>query len=424
MKKLQIALDLLNFDRAVEICEEAVEGGVDWIEIGTPLIKSEGRKSIKEINSRFDKTIVADMKTMDTGSLEVEIATKSGADVVAILGAASDSTIKEAVRSGNEFNCKIMADLIGVRDYLERARELEDLGVDFILVHTGIDEQMAGSDPLDKLKEVESSVDLPIAVAGGIDKSKSIKAVKSGAEIIVVGGSITRSKDVMDSTKKIKKAIENASQLKGKPTKQRTRDIVEEISTANLSDAQHRKGVMKGLKRVSGSESEIFGRALTVRTISGDWAKPLEALERSEEGDILVVDAGGDEYAAWGELASNSAKIKGIKALIIDGAVRDIDEIRELDFSIWARSINPEAGKPKGYGEIGNKIQCGGVNVKTGDFILADEDGVVVVDKKDKEEMLQRAKMVKENEDRIREEIKQGKTLSEVLSLKEWEKER
>ena len=92
---LQVALDLLELKRAVEIAREAVEGEVDWIEIGTPLIKSEGMDAIRTIKREFkDHKIVADMKTIDTGALEVEMAAKSGADIVIILALSDNSTYK------------------------------------------------------------------------------------------------------------------------------------------------------------------------------------------------------------------------------------------------------------------------------------------------------------------------------------------
>ncbi|MEA3137728.1 MAG: 3-hexulose-6-phosphate synthase / 6-phospho-3-hexuloisomerase, partial [Thermoplasmata archaeon] len=97
---LQIALDEVNLDRALGYAREAVAGGVDWIEAGTPLIKACGLDAVRALKKEFPgKTIVADMKTMDTGAFETEIAIKAGADVVGILGAASDGTFREAVKA-------------------------------------------------------------------------------------------------------------------------------------------------------------------------------------------------------------------------------------------------------------------------------------------------------------------------------------
>jgi orotidine-5'-phosphate decarboxylase len=97
---LQVALDLVHGDRALRIAADAVKGGADWIEAGTPLIKSEGMDIVRELKKAFPKqTIVADMKTIDVGGAEVEIAAKSGADVVVVLGVSSNPTITEAILS-------------------------------------------------------------------------------------------------------------------------------------------------------------------------------------------------------------------------------------------------------------------------------------------------------------------------------------
>jgi len=164
---LQVALDILELDRALQIASEAVEGGVDWIETGTPLIKSEGMNAVRALKDNFPKhTILADMKTMDTGALEVEMADKSGADIVILLGSADDSTIADARRAADKYGAKLMCDLISVPDPVARARELEEMGVDIINIHVGIDMQMMGITPIELLRQMKNEIHIPIAVAG------------------------------------------------------------------------------------------------------------------------------------------------------------------------------------------------------------------------------------------------------------------
>src|ERR1041385_206836 len=140
---LQIALDEVNLDRALGYAREAVAGGVDWVEAGTPLIKACGLDAARELKKAFpDKLIVADMKTMDTGAFETEIAVKAGAGLVGILGAASDGTFREAVKAGRKYGAKVYMDLISVPDKLKRAKEAQALGVDYVCLHMGVDEQM------------------------------------------------------------------------------------------------------------------------------------------------------------------------------------------------------------------------------------------------------------------------------------------
>ena len=101
MPTLQIALDLMQLSRTLVIAHEAVDGGADWIEAGTPLIKSEGAEAVRALRREFPgKKLIADTKTMDVGAFEVEIMAKSGADIVTVLGLAENSTIDEAVKAG------------------------------------------------------------------------------------------------------------------------------------------------------------------------------------------------------------------------------------------------------------------------------------------------------------------------------------
>ena len=123
---LQVALDFLDLERAIQVAEEAVAGGVDWIEAGTPLIKSEGLNAVRELRRRFpDRVIVADMKTMDAGRAEVEAAAKAGANIIDVLGAASDATVKECVEAADNYGAEIVVDLIEVGDPVDRARAAE-----------------------------------------------------------------------------------------------------------------------------------------------------------------------------------------------------------------------------------------------------------------------------------------------------------
>jgi len=424
---LQVALDLVHGDRALAICADAVKGGVDWIEAGTPLIKSEGMNIIRSLKRAFPRhTIVADMKTIDVGGAEVEIAAKSGADVVVVLAVSSDPTITEAILSARQYGAKVMVDLFNVEEKAERAKQVEKMGADYVCVHVGVDEQMVGGSPLAELRGLAKAVDIPIAAAGGINSETAPEIVRAGAAIIIVGGAIIKAKDVAAAVRKIKKAIATGkaqkTELFKKYSEKQLREAFMKVSSPNVADAQHKKGAMKGIHPRIGHGVRMVGKALTVNTVSGDWAKPIEAIDRAKPGDVIVIDAGSGEIAVWGELASWSCKTKGVAGVVIDGAARDIDSIIEIQFPLFSRHVSSNAGEPKGYGGIGHEITCGGVTVRTGDWIIGDESGVVVVPQEHAVEVANRALDVLEREDRIREEIRKGGTLSSVLSLEKWEK--
>ena len=150
------------------------------------------------------KTILADMKVADTGALEVEMASKAGANVVMVLAGADDSTIIESVKAARKYGVKLMADLISVSDPTSRAKELERMGVDYINVHAGIDQQMVGRNPLDVISEIAEAVSIPIAAAGGLDAAGCAEAVMAGASIVIVGGNIIRSDNVYTSARNIR----------------------------------------------------------------------------------------------------------------------------------------------------------------------------------------------------------------------------
>jgi 3-hexulose-6-phosphate synthase / 6-phospho-3-hexuloisomerase len=419
-----VALDLVDLDRSIQIAKEAVAGGANWIEAGTPLIKSEGINAVRELKKALPGTkIVADMKTVDTGAMEVEMAAKAGADIVILLAIADDSTIKDALRAARKYGVQIMMDLLTATDPPKRSRDLEALGVDFICVHVGIDQQMIGQNTIDFLKQIVNEVRTPVAAAGGIDIESGAEAVASGASIVIVGGSIVRSANVTDSARKIRLAIDNAEigKYRRKDIEAELASILREVSTPNISDAMHRKGAMRGITPIN-QGIKIVGTAVTVQTFAGDWAKSVEAIDLAGPGNIIVIYNGSNDIAPWGGLATLSCKIKGIEGVVIDGAVRDVDEIRTMNYPIFASGIVPNAGDPKGMGEINAEISCGGQTVRPGDYIIGDDNGVVVIPRERAYEIARRAKEVEKGETRLYEEIRRGRTLSQVAELKKWEK--
>ena len=427
MPVLQVALDLMQLNRSIVIAHEAVDGGADWIEAGTPLIKSEGAEAVRALRREFpNRKIIADTKTMDVGSFEVEIMAKAGADIVTVLGLADDATIEEAVMAGRKYGAEIMVDMINVPDRVQRAKEVEKLGAAYICMHMGIDTQMRGEEPpVDVLRKIVDAVSIPVAVAGGITAENAGEYVEAGATDVIVGGAIIKTEDIRGAAENVKKAMSGAKVDTNLAKKYSEEDLFEafsRVSTCNISDAFHKQGVMFGILPQSLQHRQrMVGRALTVQTTNGDWAKPVEAIDRAKEGDILVVDVGGAPVAVWGELATCSAMVMGVKGIVIDGAIRDIDDIRELKFPAFARTVAPCAGEPKGYGGIGIEVTVGGQRVRTGDWIVGDESGIVVIPKEVAVKVANRALDVHERENRTREEINRGSTLSKVNELAKWE---
>jgi 3-hexulose-6-phosphate synthase/6-phospho-3-hexuloisomerase len=164
------------------------------------------------------------------------------------------------------------------------------------------------------------------------------------------------------------------------------------------------------------------GPALTVRLAPGDLVDCLDALKVAGPGDVVVVDAAGEmETSIWGGLMAGLCLKRGVAGAVVDGAIRDIDEIRDLGFPIFSRAVVPRSTHSPYSSrlepiEVNVRITCGGALVDPGDIVLADEIGVVAVPRAEAEDVLARARMQAEQEEATRRLIAEGKTVDELLA--------
>ncbi|RDW15516.1 3-hexulose-6-phosphate synthase [Oceanobacillus chungangensis] len=206
--ELQLALDLVNIPEAIELVKE-VEESIDIVEIGTPIINSEGHAAVREMKNAFPNlTVLADVKIMDAAGYEVSQASAAGADIITILGAAEDSSIQGAVEEAKKLGKKILVDLIAVKDIEKRAKELDSFGVDYICVHTGYDLQAEGKNSFEDLETIKGVVkNAKTAIAGGIKLETLPEVIKSQPDLIIVGGGITSKDDKNAVAAEMKKLI-------------------------------------------------------------------------------------------------------------------------------------------------------------------------------------------------------------------------
>lgn len=196
---VQISLDIIDLQEALETAELALNAGVDWLEAGTPLILAEGMHGVRAMRERWpDVPIVADLKTMDGGWLEAEVMVRAGATHVVVMARAHPETIKEVVKAGRDFGVKVMGDNLGCEDMVAGARMLEDLGCDYVIHHIGYDERRGIAargermpSPLDQLREVVAAVDVPVQAVGGLTIEQAIETPKYGAPLVVLGAPLT-----------------------------------------------------------------------------------------------------------------------------------------------------------------------------------------------------------------------------------------
>lgn len=194
--RLQLALDIYDVPQSLEILDELADV-VDIVEIGTPFVIRDGVHAVKAIKDAFPQLcVLADLKIMDGGQMEAKMAFEAGADIVTVLAAAEDTTIKNVVRTGREFGKEVMADLIAVKDLTQRAKELDGFSLDYLCVHTAFDIQHTGQSPLGDLKAIKSVVThTKTAVAGGVKLVTLPEVAAEKPDIIIVGMGISGQND-------------------------------------------------------------------------------------------------------------------------------------------------------------------------------------------------------------------------------------
>ncbi|MEB5647628.1 3-hexulose-6-phosphate synthase [Staphylococcus saprophyticus] len=207
--ELQLAIDLLNKEDAAELANK-VKDHVDIVEIGTPIVINEGLPAVQHLNDNVDGVkVLADLKIMDAADYEVSQAVKFGADIVTILGVAEDASIKAAVDEAHKHGKQLLVDMIAVQDLEKRAKDLDDLGADYIAVHTGYDLQAEGQSPLESLRKVKSVIsNSKVAVAGGIKPDTIKDIVVENPDLIIVGGGIANADDPVEAAKQCRDIVD------------------------------------------------------------------------------------------------------------------------------------------------------------------------------------------------------------------------
>ncbi len=188
-------------------------------------------------------------------------------------------------------------------------------------------------------------------------------------------------------------------------------DQLRHIALPLISDNMHRGTGSLGLQPYHRpSTRTMAGTAVTVRTRGGDNLLTLRAFDHCRPGDVLVIDAGGDlTNAVVGGIITAGAAMLGLAGVVIDGAIRDVAEIRERDFPVYARGVNHRGPYKNGPGEINVPVCIGGMVVQPGDIIVGDQDGLLAFPPTEAAWLIEKALLQQQKEEQQMEEIRQGR---------------
>ena len=192
----------------------------------------------------------------------------------------------------------------------------------------------------------------------------------------------------------------------------------EKITCAAVSDVMEGLGIMDPgiINMVPGKK--IMGTALTVKCYPGSILTVHKAILEAKAGEVLVVDDEGDQRGAvFGELMAMECQKRLIAGVVIDGPVRDVNDLIRLKFPTFARYRTPRVGTNRRLGKTKLEISCGGIVVRTADYIFGDDDGVAVIPEKLVQKILAAAMKVEAKEDELASQIKNGDALSELIGL-------
>jgi 4-hydroxy-4-methyl-2-oxoglutarate aldolase len=195
-------------------------------------------------------------------------------------------------------------------------------------------------------------------------------------------------------------------------------EIFGNVDTTAICDADKTTRVMDSGIRPRSAALRIVGRAFTVRC-RDDFLPVLRAVEAAAEGDVIVVDGGAREIALGGELFARGALVRRLGGIVVDGGYRDLGYVSTCPLPVYSRFVTPLAGTAVKLGELNVPVTCGGVTVNPGDLVLADVEGVIVLDPARAEQLLETAGKIKEIEGRAIDGLDAGATLSDGFNLAE-----
>lgn len=188
------------------------------------------------------------------------------------------------------------------------------------------------------------------------------------------------------------------------------------VDTTAMCDADKSTRVMSSAIQPRSATRRLCGPAFTVRC-GADFLAVLRAVEAASHGDVVVVDGGARELALGGELFARGALVRGLGGIVVDAGYRDMAYVSTCPLPVYSRFVTPMAGTAIELGELQVPVTCGGVAVRPGDLVMADDEGLIVVDPERVDALLDAATAIKETEGTAIQRLDAGSTLSDELNL-------